>query len=244
MGKKRGEGVTARRRSGGSLTSLPSWSGEEPRRSPTVPYPPNSLASCLCWNDVTGQLGMLCPSTLLFPFLSSASVPLWPRTISEARTNKQHGERVKHCKHKPVITDKELNSFHVYCSNLSLVKSHVVIVKPDMSPSLPWKHLKTKKKKSWFKPDVTDLISLAHENRCGPKEPRWGSIAEFSCIRCHHVSVRLACKSLDFPASFNNQPLRFWTYDECWIISYIHWCLKSNITSKRKQVTHLWPNKP
>lgn len=38
---------------------------------------------------------------------------------------------------------------------------------------------------------MADLISLAHENRCGPKEPRWESIAEFARIRCHHVSTSI-----------------------------------------------------
>lgn len=34
---------------------------ETQTESPTIPYSPNSLTSCCCWNDVTGQLGMSRP---------------------------------------------------------------------------------------------------------------------------------------------------------------------------------------
>lgn len=82
-----------------------------------------------------GPAGDVMSLSSAFPFLSSASAPLWPGTISRARTNKQYSEHVKHCKNKPAITDKALNSFHVYFGNLSLVKNHIVIVKPDRHPN-------------------------------------------------------------------------------------------------------------
>lgn len=182
-----------------------------------------------------------------FPFLSSASVPLWPGTISGARTNKQPSEHVKTSHYVDTLTKMYIFITHIVWQVvffLILKKSLSVNVKPDASPSFALKTPQDEKNTPWFKPDVADLITLAHENRCGPKEPRWESKAGFARIRCHHVSALLARKSSDFPASFINQPLQFSIYDECWIMNYIHWCLKRNITTERKQLTYLWPNKP
>lgn len=81
---------------------------------------------------------------------------------------------------------------------------------------------------------LSDLIMIAHNNRCRASEPRWESKA----VSATYHSF-LPHKPLIFLPSLKTHI----TASKICIMNSSQYCLKSTITSTgRKQVTDLWPN--